>query len=345
MRDMKKSTCLVIFAIAIVCIPLLTTALESKVVDANPKLSYQSAADPLPSWNEVSAKSAILCFIANVTDKSNPDYVEPEERIAVFDNDGTLLCEYPDYVQSRFMLERVKDMAPDHPEWNDMEPFSSILSGKRFATGNFSFNEIMQIYAATSSNLTPEEYMSLARDWLYGSNDPHFGLPYTKCIYKPMLELLCYLQAEGFKVYIVTGGDEDFVRAFSEEIYGIPPEQVIGSEIRLQFIENNSNCSVVKLPEILVYNDGKEKSEEIQLTIGRPPIFAYGNSDGDIPMLQFATGEGRRGLGLLNHHDDPIREYAYDSDPSLGGLDKGLKMAGEWGWQVVSMKNDWNTIF
>jgi phosphoserine phosphatase len=342
---MKKSTCLVIFAIALVCIPSLATALGHKAVDTNPKLSYQSAADPLPSWNDGSAKSAILCFVANVTDKSNPDYVEPEERIAVFDNDGTLWCEYPDYVQSRFMLERVKDMAPDHPEWNDMEPFSSILSGKRFATGNFSYEEIMQIYAATSSNLTPEEYMSLVRDWLNRSNDPHFGHPYTKCVYKPMLELLRYLRTEGFKVYIVTGGDEDFVRAFSEEVYGVPPEQVIGSEIKLQFIENNSSCSVVKLPEILVWDDGQEKAEEIQLTIGHPPIFAYGNSDGDIPMLQFATGGSRQGLGLLNHHDDPIREYAYDSDPSLGGLDKGLKMAGEWGWQVVSMKNDWNTIF
>ncbi len=344
-RDMKTSTCLVIFTMALVCIPSLAAALEPNEEDANPRLSYQGAADPLPSWNEGSAKSAILCFVANVTDKSNPDYVEPEERIAVFDNDGTLWCEYPDYVQSRFMLERVKVMAPDHPEWNDMEPFSSILSGRRFATGNFSFQEIMQIYAATSSNLTPEEYMSLVRDWLNRSNDPHIGLPYTKCVYKPMLELLSYLRTEGFKVYIVTGGDEDFIRAFSEEVYGIPPEQVIGSEIELQFITNNSSCSVVKLPEILVYNDGKEKSEEIQLTIGRPPIFAYGNSDGDIPMLEFATGGCRRGIGLLNHHDDPIREYAYGSDPSPGGLDKGLKMAGEWGWQVVSMKNDWNNVF
>jgi phosphoserine phosphatase len=343
--DMKMSTYLVIFAVAIVCIPLLATAHEPKVIDTNPKLSDQGDADPLPSWNEGSAKSAILSFVANVTNKSNPDYVEPEERIATFDNDGTLLCEYPDIVQVRFMLDRVKDMAPDHPEWNNTEPFSSILSGKRFATSNFSVNEIIQFYVATSSNLTPEEYMSLARDWLNKSNDPHFARPYTECVYKPMLELLSYLRAEGFKVYIVTGGDADFVRSFSEEVYGIPREQVIGSAIKLQFIANNSSCSVVKLPEILVYDDGQEKAEEIQLIVGQPPIFAYGNSDGDIPMLQFATGGNRRGMGLLNHHDDPIREYAYDNDTSLGGLDKGLKMAGEWGWQVVSMKNDWNRIF
>jgi hypothetical protein len=210
---------------------------------------------------------------------------------------------------------------------------------------NFTIEEIIQIYVATSSNLTPEEYMNLARDWLNISKDPRFKLPYTKCVYKPMLELLSYLRAEGFKEYIVSGGDADFVRAFSEEVYGIPPEQVIGSAIKLQFIANNSSSSVVKLPEILVYNDGQEKAEEIQLIIGRRPIFAYGNCDGDIPMLEFATGNGRHGLGLLNHHDDPIREFAYDNDPSIGALDRGLKMAGDLGWQVVSMKNDWNYIF
>ncbi len=340
----KVPACLAIFAVALVCISSLAAALEHRV-DTNCSISYHGSQDPLPSWNERPAKNAILNFVANVTNKSNPDYVEPEERIATFDNDGTLLCEYPDPVQVRFMLDRVRTIAPDHPEWNYTEPFSSILSGKRFTIGNFSINELMQIYVATSSNLTPEQYMSLAREWLNRSKDPHLGLPYTKCVYKPMLELLSYLRAEGFKEYIVTGGDADFVRAFSEEVYGIPPEQVIGSAIKLQFISNNSSCSVVKLPEILVYDDGQEKAEEIQLIIGRPPILAYGNSDGDIPMLQFATGDGRRGLGLLNHHDDPIREFAYDNDPSIGALDKGLKMAGDWGWQVVSMKNDWNNIF
>ena len=238
---MKFSTCLILFVVALVCISSLAIGFEPNVVDTNSRLSGQGAVDPLPSWNEGSAKIAILSFVANVTNKSNPDYVEPDERIATFDNDGTLWCEYPDYVQSRFMLDRVKDMAPEHPEWNDTEPFSSILSGERFATGNFSAKEAMQIYVTTSSNLTADEYMSLARDWLNRSKNPHFGLPYTKCVYKPMLELLSYLRAEGFKIYIVTGGDEDFVRAFSDEVYGIPPEQVIGSAFKLQFIENNSS--------------------------------------------------------------------------------------------------------
>jgi phosphoserine phosphatase len=308
-------------------------------------MAFVPNVDPLPSWNEGSAKNAILSFVANVTNKSNPDYVKAEERIATFDNDGTLWCEYPDYVQSRFMFDRVKDMVPEHPEWNDTQPFSSILSGERFYASNFSTKEAMQIYVTTSSNLTADEYMSLARDWLNRSKNPNFGLSYTKCIYKPMLELLSFLRYEGFKTYIVTGGDEDFVRAFSDEVYGIPPEQVIGSAIKLQFIENNSSSSVMKLPEILVIDDGKEKAKEIQLNIGRRPIFAYGNSDGDIPMLQFTTGGNRQGLGLLNHHDDPIREYAYDNGSAVGRLDKGFKIAGEWGWQVVSMKNDWKDIF
>jgi hypothetical protein len=331
-RDMKISTYLVLFVVALFCIPSLAMAFVPNV-------------DPLPSWNEGSAKNAILSFVANVTNKSNPDYVETEERIATFDNDGTLWCEYPDYVQSRFMFDRVKDMAPEHPEWNDTQPFSSILSGERLYASNFSTKEIMQIYVTTSSNLTADEYMSLARTWLNRSKNPHFGFPYTKCIYKPMLELLSYLRYQGFKTYIVTGGDEDFVRAFSDEVYGIPPEQVIGSAIKLQFIENNSSCSVMKLPEILVIDDGQEKAKEIQLNIGRRPIFAYGNSDGDIPMLQFTTGGNRQGLGLLNRHDDPIREYAYDNGSAVGRLDKGLEIAGEWGWQVVSMKNDWKYIF
>jgi phosphoserine phosphatase len=300
---------------------------------------------PSASWNDGTTKTAILSFVANITDESNPDYVEPEERIATFDNDGTLWCEYPDYVQSQFMFDRIKDMAPEHPEWNDTEPFSSILSGKRFYTSNFSAKEAMLIYATTSSNLTADDYMSLAREWLNGSENPRFGQPYTKCVYKPMLELMSYLQSEDFKIYMVTGGDQDFVRAFSLEVYGIPPEQVIGSSIKLQFVENNSSCSVVKVPEVLVIDDGQEKAKEIQQVIGRRPIFAYGNSDGDIPMLQFTTGGSRQGIGLLNHHDDPIREYAYDNESAVGRLDKGLDMAGEWGWHVVSMKDDWKCIF
>lgn len=332
---MKISTGVLSVIASLSILSLISMALA---VDLNPE-------DPLPSWKEGSTKAAILNFVANTTNQSHPDYVEPEDRIATFDNDGTLWCEYPDYVQSLFMFDRVRDMAAEHPEWNSTEPFRSIISGERFASANFSINESLQIYVATSTNLTSEEYMGLAREWLNASCHPRFGQPFTRCVYKPMLELLSYLQAEDFKVYIVTGGDEDFVRTFSDEIYGIPPEQVIGSAFRLQFVENNSSVSVVKLPQILVMDDGQEKAKEIVQNIGQRPILAYGNSNGDIPMLQFTTSDGRHGMGLLNHHDDPVREYAYDRGSAIGRLDSGLDMADEWGWQIVSMKEDWMEIF
>ena len=333
--------CLTLFVICYLSILMLASTVSS-----NGELFDEGLADPLPSWKDGLIKDAIINFVANTTNESHPNYVAPEERIATFDNDGTLLCELPDVVQVSFMLDRIRKMAPEHPEWNDMEPFSSILSGDRFNSANFSLNETIQIYIATSANLTSDQYISLAKDWLNKSQHPRFGQPYTKCVYKPMLELLGYLRSEGFKVYIVTGGDEDFVRSFSDEIYGIPPEQVIGSALRVQFVEDNYNVSVVKLPQILVFDDGQEKVKEIVQNIGLRPIFAYGNSDGDIPMLQYATSDNRHGLGLLNHHDDPIREYAYDRQiVAMGKLDKGLDMAGEWDWQVVSMKDDWKEIW
>jgi len=314
------------------------------IQDVAAVIDIQEALDPLPSWNEGSARNAILGFVANVTNETHPNYVEPEGRIATFDNDGTLWCEYP-LPQWIFMVDRVLDMGQEHPQWNHTEPYSSILSGERSEIGDFSSEEIIQIYVTTSSNMTPEEYMGLARDWLDRSIHPHLGVPYTECAYKPMLELLSYLRAEGFKIYIVTGGDEDFVRAFSYDVYGIPPEQVIGSAFNLQFIEDNGSTYLMRLPEILVWNDGEEKPKEIQQNVGIRPIFAYGNEDGDIPMLQLATGGDTQGIGLLNHHDDPIREFEYVGSALGGGLYKGLEMAGEWGWHVVSMKNDWRYIF
>lgn len=334
-----------LFVLASVLMPSTAFALRPTLADANQNTSDQVALDPLPSWNEGAAKTAIINFVANVTNTSSPNYVEPAERIATFDNDGTLWCEYPDYVQSLFMLDRIRDMAPEHPEWNDTEPFRSILSGEKFATSNFSAIESMQIYVAISANLTPEECIGLASDWLSRSNNSELGMPHTSCAYKPMLELMSYLRDEGFKTYIVTGGDEDFVRSFSEEAYAIPPEQVIGSAFKLQYVENNSSCYLVKLPDILVINDGQEKPKEIGQNIGLCPILAYGNSDGDIPMLKFATRGNRYSLGLLNCHDDPVREFAYDNTTAVGKLDKGLALAVQWGWQVVSMKDDWKEIF
>jgi phosphoserine phosphatase len=331
---------LTLFEVGYVIILILATT-----VTANGELFDKGFTDPLPSWKDGLIKDAIISFISNTTNESHPNYVAPEERIATFDNDGTLWCELPDVVQVSFILDRIREMAPEHSEWNNTEPFSSILSGERFNSANFSLNETIQLYITTTANLTSDQYMSLAKDWLNKSQHPRFGQPYTNCVYRPMLELLSYLRSEGFKVYIVTGGDEDFVRSFSDKIFGIPPEQVIGSALMVQFVEDNHSISVVKLPKILVYNDGQEKVKEIVQNIGLRPIFAYGNSDGDIPMLQYATSDNRYGMGLFNHHDDPIREYAYDRQLAMGKLDKGLDMAGEWGWQVVSMKDDWKEIW
>jgi hypothetical protein len=309
------------------------------------EISPQEVKDPLPSWNNCPAKKAILNFVANATNKSNPHYVVPEERIATFDNDGTLWCEKPDYVQFLFMIDRVGDLAPQHPEWKTEEPFSSILSGKRLSSRNFSLDESLAIALATCSNMTVDHYTVLVRDWLNSTKHPRFGRPYSGCTYRPMLELLNYLRANGFKIYIVTGGGVDFVRAFSDSVYGIPPAQVIGSSPRYQFADHNRNSSILKLPEIWSIGEAQGKPINIQLFIGHRPVFAYGNSDGDIQMLQFATGGDQQGMGILNHHDDSGREYAYDRESLVGKLDRGLEMAQEWDWQVVSMKNDWKEVF
>jgi phosphoserine phosphatase len=291
--------------------------------------------DALSSWNDCQAKAAILDYLANITNIGSPYYVDPEERIAVFDHDGTLCCERPSQLMLLFMNDRVEDLAPYHPEWKTQKPFSSILSGRILSQSNFSTKDILQVYAATSANMTVDEYTQLVRSWINTSH-PRFGRPYRECIYQPMLDLLSYLRANGFKVYIVTESDLDFVRAFSESTYGIPPEQVVGSSWRYQFEETNNSSSILMRPEIWNIVDGPAKPTSIQLFIGRRPILAYGNSDGDIQMLEFATDGRPRAIGLLNRHDDAVREYAYDQ----GAFNLSI-MAPQHGWHQVSMKDDW----
>jgi phosphoglycolate phosphatase-like HAD superfamily hydrolase len=293
----------------------------------------------LPSWTDGPTKVSILSYVANVTNASNSRYVLPEERIAVFDQDGTLCSEKPSVFQLLFMEDRVKDLASTHHEWKGQEPFSSILSGKILSEDNFSMQDILRVYAATSANMTVENYTGLVRGWLNTSH-PRFGRPYRECIYQPMLDLLSYLQASGFKIYIVTGTDVDFVRAYSESLFSIPPEQVVGSSWKYRFEENNGSSYILKLPEISNYDVGPGKSTSIQLFIGMRPLLAYGNDDGDQQMLEFATVGDSRAIGLLNNHDDAIREYAY-SQAALNVT----KMAIQRGWHLVSMKNDWKWIF
>jgi phosphoglycolate phosphatase-like HAD superfamily hydrolase len=300
--------------------------------------------DPLPSWCEGAAKSAILDFVARVTTADSPDYVKPEERIATFDNDGTLWAEQPYYIQLAFALDQIKALAPQHPEWQSREPFKSALAGdaKSILTGGE--RALLEIVAATHFGMTTEEFEAEVRAWLTTARHPETNRPYTEMVFQPMLELLTYLRASGFKTFIVSGGGVEFMRTFAERTYGVPPEQVVGSSGKLKFEMRDGKPILIKLSEVDFINDNVGKPVAIQQHIGRRPIAAFGNSDGDLEMLQWTTaGEGAR-LALLVHHTDGIREWAYDHS-YFGRLDKALEEANTNRWVVADMKNDWQRVF
>jgi phosphoglycolate phosphatase-like HAD superfamily hydrolase len=303
------------------------------------------ADDPLPSWNDTAPKKAILEFVEKVTKPSSPDYVPFAERIATFDNDGTLWAEQPVYFQFQFALDRVKEMAPQHPEWKTKEPFNDLIAGdmKAFLAGGE--KSVLAVMAATHSGMTSDEFQTIVKDWLRTAKHPKTGRPYIEMVYQPMLELLAYLRVNGFKTFIVSGGGAEFMRAFTEGSYGIPPEQVVGSQGKLKFEVRDGKPVLVKLPEVQFVDDKEGKPIGIQLFIGRRPIAAFGNSDGDQQMLEWTTaGTGAR-FGLIVHHTDAEREWAYDRKSEIGRLDKALDEAKGKGWTVVSMKDDWKTIF
>lgn len=300
--------------------------------------------DPLPSWREGAAKSAILDFVARVTTADSPDYVKPEERIATFDNDGTLWAEQPYYIQLAFALDQIKARAPQHPEWQSREPFKSALAGdaKSILTGGE--RALLEIVAATHFGMTTEEFEAEVRAWLTTARHPETNRPYTEMVFQPMLELLTCLRASGFKTFIVSGGGVEFMRTFAERTYGVPPEQVVGSSGKLKFEMRDGKPILIKLSEVDFINDNVGKPVAIQQHIGRRPIAAFGNSDGDLEMLQWTTaGEGAR-LALLVHHTDGIREWAYDHS-YFGRLDKALEEANTNRWVVADMKNDWQRVF
>jgi hypothetical protein len=303
------------------------------------------AQDPLPSWNDTSARKAIIAFVEKITREGTPDFVPVAERIAVFDNDGTLWAEQPMYFQSLFTFDRVKALAPQHPEWKDREPFASLLRGDMkgvFAGGEKGMGELVM---ATHTGMTTEDFEQTVKDWIGTAKHPRTGRPYTEMVYQPMLELLAYLRANGFKTYIVSGGGVEFMRPWSERVYGIPPEQVIGSSIKMKFDSRDGKPVLLRLPEISFIDDGPGKPVGIQMGIGRRPIAAFGNSDGDLPMLQWTTaGPGPR-FALIVHHTDAEREWAYDRTSPVGKLDKGLDEAKAKNWTVVDMKKDWKKIF
>ncbi len=301
--------------------------------------------DPLPSWNDGAAKEAITSFVASIIDRSSAMYVEPSERIAVFDNDGTLWAEQPLYFQLLFALDRVRDMAAEHPEWREQQPFKAILEDDREKLGRMSLHDITQIVMATHAGMTVDEFSGQVADWLATARHPRFDQPFTRMAYQPMLELLEYLRANEFKTFIVSGGGIDFMRVFSEDVYGIPPEQVVGSSGVTQFELRDGDAVLVKQPEIEFVDDKEGKPVGIYRFIGRRPIAAFGNSDGDLAMLQYtATGDGPRLMALV-HHDDAEREWAYDRDSSIGHLDTALDEARQRGWTVISIRDDWKQVF
>ncbi len=303
------------------------------------------AQDPLPSWNDTGPKRAIVAFVEKVTKEGSADFVPVPERIATFDNDGTLWSEQPMYFQLAFALEQVKNMAPQHPEWKEKEPFASLLKGDLKAALAGGEKALLAIVAATHAGMTTDEFEAAVNTWISTAKHPKSGKPYNEMIFQPMLELLTYLRANGFKTFIVSGGGIEFMRPWVEKTYGIPPEQVVGSSGGLKYEQRDGKPVMVKLPELVLNDDKEGKPVGIQRHIGRRPIMAFGNSDGDFQMLEWTTsGMGAR-FGLIVHHTDADREWAYDRQSHIGKLEKGLDEAAARGWTVVSMKDDWSVIF
>ncbi|KJC48650.1 haloacid dehalogenase [Bradyrhizobium sp. LTSP849] len=302
--------------------------------------------DALPSWNDGAAKAAITGFVAHVTTQGGPDFVPLAERIAVFDNDGTLWCEQPIYFQAVFGLDSVKAMAPKHPEWRQQQPFKAFLSDDEEGLAAQGEKGLLTLIAASHSGMTTDAYAQAVADWLTQARHPRFNRPYNELVYQPMVELLAYLRTNGFKTFIVSGGGVEFIRAWAEKAYGIPPEQVVGSSGMTQFkIGDDGRPILMKLPKVEFVDDGPGKPAGINRFIGRRPIFAFGNSDGDHQMLQWtAAGPGARFIGIV-HHTDAQREYAYDRQSKIGRLDKAWDEAVQRGWTVVDMAKDWKTVF
>jgi phosphoglycolate phosphatase-like HAD superfamily hydrolase len=301
--------------------------------------------DPLASWSDGSTKAAILDFIARVTKEGTPDFVPPAERIAAFDNDGTLWLEQPLYIEFVFAFDRVKALVPEHPEWKTTQPFQAVLEGDAKALAASGEKGLVEIITATHSGMTTDQFNTIVSDWLATTKDKRFKRVYTELVYQPMVELLAYLQAKGFKTFIVSGAGQEFIRVFADKTYGIPPEQVVGSTCATEFQVWDTSPVLMTLPKVDCVEDGAGKPVGINKFIGRRPIFAFGNSDGDKEMLEWtAAGDGLRFMGLV-HHTDANREWAYDRKSDVGRLDKALDAANAKGWTVVDMKSDWNVIF
>jgi phosphoglycolate phosphatase-like HAD superfamily hydrolase len=310
-------------------------------------VSAGAQAAPLASWNDGPAKQAIIEFVRTTTNRGSPQFVPPAERIATFDNDGTLWVEQPFYTQGVFALDRVGQLAPQHPEWKDTEPFKSVIARDKAAMAKFTEQDFEKIIAVTHSGMTVEAFRTIVANWLASAKDERYKRHYTELVYQPMVELLSYLRANGYKTYIVTGGGQDFVRAFASKVYGVPLEQVVGTagKTKLEYAQNGQ-AELIKAPEILYVDDKTGKPEGIHLVIGRRPWAAFGNSDGDMQMLQWTQAGGGPRLMMLVHHDDAQREYDYGAKSKVGTFsDSLMAVAKKGGWTVISIKNDWRRVF
>ena len=303
------------------------------------------AAEPLPSWNDGAAKARIVAFVQGVTDPRSRSYVAPADRIAVFDNDGTLWSEQPAYFQLAFAIDRVKALAPQHPEWKTKQPFQGVLEGDLKAVAATGERGLMELVMATHAGSTTEEFAASVRQWVKTARHPTLKRPYTELVFQPMLELLAYLRANGFKTYIVSDGGIEFMRVFAEEVYGVPPEQVIGSTIATKYELRDGKPVIVREPKLDFIDDKAGKPLAINKFIGRRPIAAFGNSDGDFEMLEWTTAGAGPRLAAIVHHDDAAREFAYDRDSHVGKLRRGLDEGPQRGWLILSIKNDWNAVY
>ncbi|XZE18183.1 HAD family hydrolase [Pirellulaceae bacterium SH449] len=315
------------------------------LVAATLLLSPLGARGQLPSWNDSASKRAILNFVACVTDCDNPDFVPPSARIAVFDNDGTLWSEQPMYVQMAFVLDRIKILAEQNPGWREVQPFKAALEGDSKALAESGEHGLLELVMATHAGMTTDEFAAVVRDWLATARHPIYQRPYTKCVYQPMVELLAYLRKNDFKTFIVSGGGVEFMRPWVEDVYGIPPEQVVGSSIKVRYEIRDGQPALIRLGEIDLINDKEGKPVGIHKFIGQRPLMAFGNSDGDYEMLQYVTSGAGPRLGVIVHHTDAERESAYDRQSHFGRLDKALNDASKNGWTIVDMKSDWQSIF
>jgi phosphoserine phosphatase len=324
----------------LVAVPLLAAGLIPA-----PPAAARPPAPALAAWNDTAPKAALTAFVARVTTEGSPDFVPPADRVAVFDNDGTLWCEQPMYVQLAFALARVKALAATHPGWKETQPFKAVLEGDHKALAEAGQKGLVEIILATHTGMTIDEFEATVADWLATARHPRFDRPYTECVYQPMLELLAYLRANGFKTFIVSGGTADFMRPFAAKTYGVPPEQVVGTTFKTRYEVRGGKPALVIEPAVDLIDDKAGKPVGIAKYIGRRPVMAFGNSDGDFEMLEYTTASPGPRFGLLVHHTDAAREYAYDRTSHFGRLARALDEAPKRGWVVAGMKDDWKAVF